>query len=385
MELITAFENIFHKPPRLLVKAPGRINLIGEHTDYNKGFVLPSAIDCLMHFGLSPKADSNTINIHSLDLKDSIQFSLDDLAKSDKAWANFFIGILLQLQKQNKSLSGFDLVFGGDIPIGAGLSSSSALECGFLIGLSELFDLQLTNAEIIEISHRSNHELLGLQGGIMDHFTILHGKKNQAILLDCENLEYRYIPLDFGDYEIVLFDSKVSHSLVDSAYNDRVAECKQALEIIQKKYPDVAHLSSINDTILAGTREDMPEKIYRRAKFVKEENGRVHDFCKALKIKDYRKLGSLLYESHHGLCHDYEVSCQEMDVLVEIAKSHRQISGARMMGGGFGGCMISLIEKNSVQETTQSILKSYKEKVGLDAELHFVHTSEGAIVIKNVS
>ena len=381
MELIATFEDIFQKPPQLLVKAPGRINLIGEHTDYNKGYVLPSAIDCFMNFGISPNEQSNKVCIHALDMDDSVQISLNDLTKSDKEWANFFIGILLQLKKENKSVPGFDLAFGGNIPIGAGLSSSSAMECGFLKALDELYNLELSNKDIIDISHKSNHDFLGLQGGIMDHFTILYGKKDQAILLNCENLEHQYIPLDFGEYEIVLFDSKVSHSLVHSAYNDRVAECKQALKIIKIKHPRIEHLSSIDDTILSQTKDDMPDKIYRRAKFVKEENKRVHDFCNALEKKDYGELGSLLYKSHEGLSHDYEVSCQEMDALVEITKSHPEISGARMMGGGFGGCMISLIKKEKVQEITQSILKSYKERVGLYAEIHFVHTSEGAFVI----
>lgn len=377
---IKTFEQQFKTTPHVLVKAPGRINLIGEHTDYNKGFVLPAAIDRYMNFAIGENGHSYKCILHASDLDATIEISLKDPRKSEQDWANYFIGILLQLGKMGKKLSGIDLVFGGDIPIGAGLSSSSALECGFLKGINELFKLQLSNKEIITISHKSNHEFLGLQGGIMDHFTILHGKKDHAILLNCDTLDFEYVPLDLGDFEIVLIDSKVSHNLINTGYNDRVAECKRALEIIQMKYPKVEHLSMVDDQILNDTRADMSSLIFRRAKFIKEENERVHQFRNLLKIRNLIAVGSLLYASHEGLRNNYEVSCVEMDLLVELARSSEHILGARMTGGGFGGCTINLIRKEQAKEVSNELLSAYCKKVSFDGKVYFVDITNGVEV-----
>ena len=374
------FSDHFGKSPQILVRAPGRINLIGEHTDYNKGYVLPAAINRYMNFAISENGSDDRCSIYAADLGDHVEFPLNVLNKSDKGWANYFIGILLQLLKKGKELRGFDLVFGGDIPIGAGLSSSSALECGFLKGINDLFHLQLSNHDIIAICHKSNHEFLGLRGGIMDHFAILFGKEEHAIRLNCDTLDHSYVPLDFGQYAVMLIDSKVSHNLIYSAYNDRVKEVEQALEIVRKKYPKVRHLSMLTDLILKAVEGYMPDIIFRRAKFVKEENERVHKFCTALKIKDYDALGALLYASHKGLRYDYEVSCEEMDFLVDLTTSNEYVLGARMMGGGFGGCTINLIEKTKAKEVVASILNDYRNKSGIDAKSYLVNITNGVLV-----
>ena len=214
----------------------------------------------------------------------------------------------------------------------------------------------------------------------MDHFTILHGKKDHAILLNCDTLDFEYVPLDLGDFEIVLIDSKVSHNLINTGYNDRVAECKRALEIIQMEYPKVEHLSMVDDQILNDTRADMSSLIFRRAKFIKEENERVHQFRNLLKIRNLIAVGSLLYASHEGLRNNYEVSCVEMDLLVELARSSEHILGARMTGGGFGGCTINLIRKEQAKEVSNELLSAYCKKVSFDGKVYFVDITNGVEV-----
>ena len=326
-ELLGLYSGYFGQDPLLFAKAPGRINLIGEHTDYNKGFVLPAAIDRYMHFAIGLNEGRNICHLVSHDLNESISIPLDYFEKSEKHWANYFIGILQQLRLAGNEVSEFNLIFGGDIPIGGGLSSSSALECGFLKLLNNLFDFGLNNDELVSISQRSNHEFLDLQGGIMDQHSILNGTANHAMLLNCDSNSSVQIPLNIEGHDLVIIDSKVSHELVSSAYNVRVQEGKEALKIIQKRYSHIRHLSMVTNPMLSNIEYSLSRTIFKRVKFIVEENERVHKFCRALQKNDLEEAGQLLYDSHQGLKDQYEVSCAEMDLLVELAKKSEICKG----------------------------------------------------------
>lgn len=380
-KIVEKFESLFGDAPEILAKAPGRINLIGEHTDYNKGYVLPAAIDRYMYFAFS-KNNSNTTTIHALDISETVEFTV--LVKQEnKTWSNFFIGILIQLNKSGINISGFDLVFGGDIPLGGGLSSSSALECGFLKVLNTSFSLNLSHMEMIEISRKSNHEFLGLAGGIMDQFSVLYGRENNAILLNCDNLEFEYIPVNLDNTEILSVNSKVSHSLIHSAYNERVRECNEALKLIQNHHPNVIHLSMASKTQINSATTSMNETQVNRAEFIYKENERVHKFVEAIKSKSIEEAGQLLFKSHYGLRDKYEVSCKEIDILVQLAEENEHIHGARMMGGGFGGCTINLVKHENLQQVIQDISIRYKNDTGITPEFYQVKICEGASIIRS--
>ena len=372
------YQNRFKSLPTLVGSAPGRVNLIGEHTDYNKGYVLPVGIDRCLDFAFA-KTNDDAIQIQSLDLDQSI--NLKDLQKqNDKTWSNFFIGILLQLKKRGFEIGGFNLVFGGNIPIGGGLSSSSALECGFLKVLNTAYDLGLNNMEMIEISRASNHEFLGLQGGIMDQFSVLHAIPDHAILLNCDSNEYEQIPIDFKDYDLIIIDSKVSHSLIHSGYNDRVNEGKMALAIIQEKFPTIKHLSQVNKSHLRSVKTNISATLYSRVQFIIEENERVHQFCQSMSKGNMTQIGELIFSSHDGLKDLYEVSCDEIDLLVDLASKCDDVLGARMIGGGFGGCTLNLIQAQNAQKTAQKISRSYRSITGIDSEIYPIKISGGAEV-----
>jgi len=378
-KLIQAFSNHYGSEPTILAKAPGRINLIGEHTDYNNGYVLPAAIDRYMNFAFRQN-DQNWFRIKSLDLDEEVQISFDNLKKSDKSWVNFFIGILIQLKKRGYKIKGFDLLFGGNIPIGGGLSSSSALECGFLKLVNEMYNLGQSDKELIQISKSSNHEFLGLKGGIMDQHAIMHGLANHAMLLNCETNSSEHISINTEGYDFVLIDSKVSHELVNSSYNDRVQECNEALEIIKNKYVGIPHLSNVTKDQLSGVKKSMPLHIYNRARFILEENLRVHQFCKFLNSGQIIKAGQLLYDSHEGLRLDYEVSCNEMDLLVDLALKSKHVIGSRMIGGGFGGCTLNLIKSDQIKVSTEKITKSYSTITGITPQVYHIKIVGGVEV-----
>lgn len=375
------FESHFGHQAVYIASAPGRINLIGDHTDYNGGYVLPAAFDRHMHFALSPRGDG-MIQIVATDIDDSIEVCLNHLSKTDKSWVNFFIGILLQLKKEGISLCGFNLMFGGNIPIGGGLSSSSAIECGFLKLLNEWLALDLNHDQIIQISKKSNHEFLGLQGGIMDQYAVLNGKADHAMLLDCATNTAKYIPINTIGHSFVLIDSKVSHELVDSAYNDRVAECQEGLKIIQKKLPHITSVSQMDQETLLPFKKNMSNVAYKRIKFVIEENERVLAFCKAMRLNQFTALGEILHSSHSGLRDQYEVSCKEIDLLVGLALKSDHVLGARMMGGGFGGCTLNLIKTSQKVAISEKIARSYHALTGISPDIYPVEIVDGVQITK---
>tara|TARA_B100000497_G_C7679483_1_gene410973 strand:+ start:671 stop:1819 length:1149 start_codon:yes stop_codon:yes gene_type:complete len=375
------YSTLFGRKAELLARAPGRINLIGEHTDYNKGFVLPAAIDKHMFFAFG-KNKEKSIELYSYDLDEKV--TIESLEKlENNTWANFIIGILQVLKNKGLEIRNFNMVFGGNIPIGGGLSSSSALECGFLKILNQAYDLGLDHMEMIEISRSSNHHFLELQGGIMDQFSVLNGIADHAMLLNCETHEYSQIPLRMNGYSFVLIDSNVSHSLVNSAYNDRVREGKEALTIIQKKYPKVRHLSMATLAQIDAVEKSLSLIQKARARFIIEENRRVHKFCAALAKKDIGKVGNLIYASHEGLRDQYQVSCKEVDLLVDLAKKSEGVIGARMIGGGFGGCTLNLIESKNALTTAQKISSSYKAITGISSKVYDIKIGDGVSVFEN--
>jgi len=361
----------------LYVRAPGRINLIGEHTDYNNGLVLPGAINKYMYFAAIPNS-TNKINAKAIDINESKTLDIDDLKKTDCLWADYLTGILLEFQKRNIKLSGFDCALTSEVPIGAGVSSSAALECAFLVGIKELHGLEIDNWELIKMSQSSNHNFLGIKGGILDQFSSLFGKEDRIMLLDCDSLDYKYVTIPENKYTWLLINTNVKHNHINSGYNQRVKECAVALEDIQKTFPETQHLSSIKKTEQLTSVSFSSSTVEKRAKYILEENARVQSFISALEKSEFEKCGELLYASHKGLSKDYEVSCEELDYLVEVLKDHSSVLGSRMMGGGFGGCTINLIHKDSLPHVKEIVSRSYIEAFGLEADFYSVDISGGA-------
>ncbi len=361
----------------ILTKAPGRINLIGEHTDYNQGLVLPAAINKFCYFGLKPN-NKNEINFSALDLNDRLTINILDLQKSDKPWANFLIGILLEFKHKGISIKGFDCALTSQVPIGAGMSSSSAMECSMLTALNKFFTANYNNWDLIEISQRSNHNFLGIKGGILDQFSSLFGQEGKCMFMDCSDRSYEYFTIPESDFSWLLINSNVKHDHLTSGYNVRVQECKQALSAIKEKHPTIRHLSQFRTTEkLSGII--FPNKNSKlRAEFIVEENSRVRSFTSALASNDMQRCGELLYASHQGLSQKYEVSCPELDLLVELTKEFPDVLGARMMGGGFGGCTINLLHEESIIDFKNFVSSHYKNAFNIDPEFYAVHFDDGA-------
>jgi len=369
------FKNEFRSDP-ILIRAPGRINLIGEHTDYNKGFVLPAAINLATYFAID-KSKNNYSKIISVDLNDSLILDIKSFKKSDKEWANYILGVLDQLKKKEISIGNFNLVFGGDIPIGAGLSSSAALETGFLFALDKLFNLNMDKLEIIQLSQNAEHEFVGVKCGIMDQFASVTGSEKKVILLDCRSLEYKYYPFEFEDVSILLFDTGVSHSLASSEYNKRRNECDLGVNIINKTNNNIKSLRDVPIELLEMNKEKFSEKIYNRCKYIISENDRVLRACEYLNERDLISLGKLMYESHQGLRNDYEVSCKELDFLVDEVIKLEGVYGARMMGGGFGGCTINIVRKENLEKIRSAISEKYYKKFKVKLKTYKVNISGG--------
>ncbi len=370
------FSDRFGKKP-VIVRAPGRINLIGEHTDYNDGFVMPAAIDKELIFGISKSGD-RTCTLSALGYATEAQFNLDNCLPGEGSnWEQYFRAALTELAARNILVpEGFHLAFGGNIPIGAGLSSSAALCCGFIFALSELFELNLSRKEIALIAQTTEHRI-GLNCGIMDQYAVMFGKKDSFMCLDCRSLEFETYSTDLGEYDMVLINSKYEHELVGSAYNDRRKSCEKAVSVIANKKEKVKGLRDVDLKTLFAFQQEMDSITFTRAKFVVEEIDRVMQAKKALLANDIVELGRLLYETHKGLSEEYEVSNKEMDLLVSLTKSRPEILGARMMGGGFGGCTINIVKKENSRETIAEITRSYQAETGIEPEIYFVKANDG--------
>lgn len=388
-ELISQkFVEIFDHKPSILVRAPGRINLIGEHTDYNNGFVLPAAIDKAIYFAISTSSDQNC-HIYSYDLVDCITVPLNNIKKSDKNWANFLIGVVAEIVKKGYQIpSGFNVVFGGDIPLGAGLSSSAAVESGIGFALNELFGLNISKLDLALIAQQAEHNFAGVNCGIMDMFASINGKENSVIKLDCRDYSYQYFPFITTEYTFVLCNTGVKHNLGDSEYNQRRLECEAGVNIIQQEYPEVKSLRDVSSIMLKSQTGKLPPIVYKRCKFIVEEIERVNIACEALQSNDLLAFGEMMYETHQGLSKEYEVSCPELDFLVEQTKvgvaSKLQIEdviGARMMGGGFGGCTLNLVKNEAVHQFISSMEMAYYQAFGIKMQSYFVKITNGVEMI----
>ncbi len=363
----------------LIIRSPGRINLIGEHTDYNDGFVLPTAIDRSINFVISERDDSKC-RLYASNIQDSWEFDARKPEKSSKRWANYLIGIVDQLQRGGHRLCGFDCLFGGNIPIGAGLSSSAAIEDGFAFALNELCHLGMGRIELAMMAQKSEHEFVGVMCGIMDQFANLLSQNDYFLKLDCRSLEYDYVPFDMKELSLVLCDTGLRHELANSKYNLRRRQCENGVERIASLGNNVSKLRDVSLDMLEDCRPRLDPVIYNRCEYVIEENGRVEEACEALRRKEYGKLGSLLFESHEGLRDKYSVSCEELDFLVETASHIDGVLGARMMGAGFGGCTINLIQRDSLQDFKTRIKRSYQKKIGKEPVFHDCKLAPGTEV-----
>ena len=370
------FQTLFGTDYRVF-SAPGRINLIGEHTDYNEGFVLPAAIDKKIHLAIRPAA-KRVAHIVSVDFDESIEVPLDGPQPNLPHWALYPYGVVREMQADGHTTGGFDAVFGGDIPTGAGLSSSAAIESAFASALHALFMLKADRFALAKTGQRAEHNYVGVRCGIMDQFASFFGKEDHVIRLDCRSLEHAYYPLDLEDYRLLLIDTRVKHSLASSAYNTRRQQCEKGVEVLQKKYHEVKSLRDASLEMLNEHKALLGEEVWKRCTYVVEENQRVLNACEALLEGDIKKLGDLMYLSHSGLQEKYEVSCKELDLLVEIAAETPGVIGSRMMGGGFGGCTINLVSKSSMDTFRNKASDTFLKAFGHQPLFYDVHTADGA-------
>jgi galactokinase len=369
------FRNRFGRAP-LVVRSPGRVNLIGEHTDYNEGFVLPAAIDKEIVLAVASR-DDRSCRMVAADLGQTFETTLDGLARSNLGWPNYLMGIVDQLQQGGIQVRGFECVFGGDIPIGSGMSSSAALEAGFLFALNELNGLNLDRLKMARMAQRSENEFVGLRCGIMDQFTNLFGHEGSVILLDCRSLRYEYVPFNRADIQIVLCDTQVKHELASSEYNVRRGQCEEGVHVVRKHAASVHSLRDVALGVLEEHRREMDPVVYRRCAYVINENERVLSGCDDLRHDDLEAFGRKMVQSHEGLRDEYQVSCPELDTLVDAALGIDGVYGSRMMGGGFGGCTINLVREDRVQEFSGTVTEIFKGSFGKAPKIYLSRITGG--------
>ncbi|MFV8322053.1 galactokinase [Flavobacterium sp. LB3P21] len=376
------FEESFGLAPKKIVLSPGRINIIGEHIDYNDGYVLPAAIDKIICFAFE-KSNSNTSKIIAIDLDESFEIDVtESMELTDNVWTNYIRGVINQLKIKGFKFDGFNCVFSSNIPVGSGLSSSAALECGFLFGINELFDLKIKPVDIALMGQSAEH-WVGINCGIMDQFSSVMGLENKVIKIDCKTLEYEYHNADFNDYSLILFDSNVKHSLMTSAYNERRQQCEEGIAIIKSNFPEITSFRDCNEQHVLGLRNAMSANVFKRCLFVVKEINRVKLACEALDNGKIEVLGKLMFETHEGLSKDYEVSCAELDMIVDTLKKEEAAVGSRLMGGGFGGCTINLIKKGNEERIKQQLSALYLETFGIELKIYDVKIGNGTSLYNN--
>ena len=361
----------------LLVKSAGRVNLIGEHVDYNDGFVLPAAVDKAIYVAIGKRSDDQ-FNWHAYNLEHSFEGNAKHVQPVEHNWPNYILGVVAQLQRAGFEVGGFNLVIGGDVPTGAGMSSSAAVECATAFGLNELFAFGIDKMTMVKMAQKAEHEFAGVMCGIMDQFASMMGKKGHVIKLDCRSLDYEYVPFDFDGIDIVLFDSKVKHSLASTEYNTRRQECEAGVSLIKQQYP---HIKNLRDVTIEMVEQVLPGtfKVYDRCKFVVEEIARLQAACEDLKAGSLEAFGQKMYATHEGLSKLYEVSCPELDFLAEAAKSEPAILGARMMGGGFGGCTINLVKHDEVDGVIERMTGLFEKQYGIKPGVYKSVIDDGAV------
>ncbi len=357
--------------------APGRINIIGEHTDYNNGLVLPAAIDKRMYLAIRPRSD-NKVLISSVDFEQTVAFKVNHPAHDLPHWAKYPYGVIKELQVDGHQIKGFEAAFGGDIPTGAGLSSSAALECTFALALNSIFNLGIDKLTLAKIGQRAEHNHAGVKCGIMDQFASLHGQQGHVIKLDCGSLKHELFLLELKGFEFFLTDTRVKHSLATSEYNSRRYKCQEGVMLLRSKMPWVRSLRDVRPKDVELYKAILGQEIFLRCVYVTEENQRVEETCKALQQGQIEHVGKLMYQSHHGLQHKYMVSCHELDLLVDTARNTSGVLGSRMMGGGFGGCTITLIKSEAIQNYKEKAKAAFAEKFGKEPVFYQVNISHGA-------
>ena len=352
--------------------SPGRINLIGEHTDYNGGFVFPGAIDKGMIAEIKPNG-TNIVKAYSIDLKDYVEFGLEEADAPRASWARYIFGVCREMIKRGVEVKGFNTAFAGDVPLGAGMSSSAALESTYAYALNDLFgDNKIDKFELAKVGQATEHNYCGVNCGIMDQFASVFGKKGNLIRLDCRSLEYAYFPFDPKGYKLVLLDSRVKHELVGSPYNDRRASCERVAKVLGQEFLRGATMEQ-----LEAVKDRISEEDYKRARYVIGEEKRVLDVCEALEKGDYETVGKRMYETHWGMSKDYEVSCEELDFLAEVAEECG-VTGSRIMGGGFGGCTINLVKDELYDNFIATAKEKFNAKYGHEPKVYDVVISDGS-------
>lgn len=379
-QVLKEFQQRFGGTP-IVVQSPGRINLIGEHVDYNLGYVLPGAIDKHFIFAIGLN-DSDRCRIYSQDFTQLSEFGLTDLSAGPH-WYNYFMGVLSGFTKRGKKLKGIDCVFGGTIPSGGGLSSSAALCGGFGFALNELFQCGLSRLDLALIAQYSEHEFAGVMCGLMDQYASLFGESNRLLLLDCRTNTHEAVPLASTDCTILLADTRVKHSLASSAYNDRRASCEEGVRLLKAKFPAVESLRDVSGTMLAEGKSLLSAETYKRCHYIVTEMERTQLAAKSLKAGDVANVGELMFETHEGLKSEFEVSCPELDVLAATARRHPEfVIGARMMGGGFGGCTINLVKPGRIPDIQALLTRDYFTSFRSNPEFYTMTLAQGTHRVK---
>lgn len=357
--------------------APGRVNLIGEHTDYNLGFVLPGAIDKAIYLEIKLNG-TDTFNVASVDFNEETSFKADG-QKSTYSWANYIIGVIMEIREiKGVTSKGFDCVFGGDVPLGGGMSSSAALESAFAFAINELNGFGLSKMELAKVGQMAEHHYAGVRCGIMDQFASLHGEENKLMKLDCRSLEYELVPFKLQNYRVILLDTNVKHSLASTEYNVRRGQCEEGVAAIAQKHPEVQSLRDVTPEMLQEIKGIVDPVTLMRCEYVVEENIRLNNACDALAKGDIETFGKEMYGSHEGLSKKYAVSCTELDFLVDIAKGIPGVIGSRMMGGGFGGCTISVVANDSHEQFVGKALAEFEKRFGQKPLVYDVVIGDGA-------
>ncbi|WP_217602583.1 galactokinase [Chitinophaga sp. GbtcB8] len=364
----------------LVIRAAGRINLIGEHTDYNNGFVLPAAIDKAIYLGIIKRNDQQ-LRFHALDLDDHYTGSLDNLQPSSKHWPDYLLGVVQQLQQKGYPIQGFECAFGGNIPQGAGLSSSAALECAVLFALNQLFELNISKMDMARLAQAAENNFVGVRCGIMDQFASIFGKRQHLIKLDCGSLEHEYIPFRFDDVKLVLLDTQVKHSLASSEYNTRRAECEQGVKLVSRHHPEVSSLRQVSMDMLDAYVKPFNTVTYNRCRYVVEEIQRLQDACADLIKDDLSAFGQRMFATHEGLDKLYDVSCAELNWLAEMASGESGVLGARMMGGGFGGCTINIVQTDAVEDFIAKAGQGYQQQFNIPLKAYVTSIEDGCRVM----
>ncbi|MHB1458168.1 MAG: galactokinase [Armatimonadota bacterium] len=381
--LVNKFIELYGVPPQVIVKAPGRVNLIGEHTDYNDGYVLPIAIDRETLIAASPSSDS-TVCLYSANLDRTSVFSLDKIVH-DRAnkWSNYPRGVAWMLRKKKIPIEGVNMTIDGDVPMGAGLSSSASLEVAAAFAWQQLCGFEMSGADMALLCQKAENDFAGVKCGIMDQFISRLGQKNHALFIDCRTLDYQAVPLPDAGIKLIIADTLKKRGLVDSEYNNRRAQCEEAVTLFKSHIPNITALRDISVADFGRYGTELPPTVRRRAEHVVHEDARVLKSVDALKKGDIKKFGKLMNESHESLRDLYEVSCRELDAMVEAAWRIPGVYGSRMTGAGFGGCTVSLVADNSVEDFLKRVPEDYRARIGVMPEMYVCTPENGAEVIKH--